>query len=304
MKSLTLLAGLLASLSSFISGLRTQKKVHHGMTHSMASHAAGLSNYSAALAYLDNQPDDGGCMPVCTWKCDTPSCAQLCEPKCDAPRCESRCSMDASSCTFNCQEPSCALVCPETPCVAGQAPCPKCQAVCGEPVCTLDCPGHQPCSTVCEEPTCSYECRKPDTCPEPKCTLVCDKPAGCQDFQVTKQLPPPRPGETTVASFGTSTEILQAGEAPKLHDIPACPPGCTGGAAAGAAPPPTATGAAMTETIAGASTGAATQTETLTYTTAPQVKVIAGLQIRNATGLPSASHMATAQSHCPPGCIR
>jgi len=242
-------------------------------------------------------------MPVCTWKCDTPTCAQVCEPKCDAPKCESRCSMDTSSCAFNCQEPSCALVCPEQPC-AGKDPCPKCQAVCGEPVCTLDCPGHQPCSTVCEEPQCSYDCKKPDSCPEPKCNLECEKPAACQDFQVTKELPPARPGETTVVSFDTSGEVLKAGSAPKLHDIPqTCPPGCTaaggaaaGGAAAGAASGAVATGAAsgssgemritggeMRVTGGGSSSGAMT-TETYTFTGEPQVRVVAGLQFGNASG--------------------
>jgi len=226
MSATTLVATLILAQGSLFFGLRTEK-VHHGMTHSIASRAADLSNFSAAMSYLNSQPEDGGCMPVCTWKCDTPTCAQVCEPKCDAPKCESRCSMDTSSCAFNCQEPSCALVCPEAPC-AGKDPCPKCQAVCGEPVCTLDCPGHQPCSTVCEEPQCSYDCKKPDSCPEPKCNLECEKPAACKDFQVSKELPPARPGETTVVSFDTSGEILKAGEAPKLHEIPAgtCPPGC------------------------------------------------------------------------------
>eukprot|EP00746_Dinoflagellata_sp_MGD_P165639 gnl/MRDRNA2_/MRDRNA2_95030_c0_seq1.p1 gnl/MRDRNA2_/MRDRNA2_95030_c0~~gnl/MRDRNA2_/MRDRNA2_95030_c0_seq1.p1 ORF type:complete len:353 (+),score=70.94 gnl/MRDRNA2_/MRDRNA2_95030_c0_seq1:97-1155(+) len=228
MSVITLVATLAVTCDS--ASLRSTKKVHHGMTHSIAHAAASFSNYSSAMSYLNNQPAEEGCMPICKWTCETPTCAQTCEPKCDAPKCESRCSMDTSSCAFNCQEPSCALVCPEAPC-ANKDPCPKCQAVCGEPVCTLDCPGSQPCSTVCEEPQCSYECKKPDSCPEPKCNLECDKPKACQDFQVAKELPPARAGETTVVSFDTSGEILKAGTAPKLHEIPAgsCPPGCVAG---------------------------------------------------------------------------
>lgn len=190
------------------------------MTHLVANHAAAFHNASAALAYLDSQPDDGGCMPVCEWKCTTPKCAQICEPECEAPHCESRCTQDTSSCVFSCQEPSCALVCDEGAC-ATDSPCPKCKAVCGEPVCNLVCPGAQPCTTVCAEPACQYNCKKPEDCPEPKCELKCDTPPTCTDLQVSKDLPPPKEGETVATTFQTSPEVLQAASGTSK-----CPPGC------------------------------------------------------------------------------
>merc|ERR1740138_1166707 len=75
--------------------------------------AAGMSNYSAAMEYLNNQPGDGGCLPVCKWQCQSPECQPVCNPVCSPPRCETFCGMDTSSCKMNCQEPQCSIVCPE-----------------------------------------------------------------------------------------------------------------------------------------------------------------------------------------------
>lgn len=179
---------------------------HRGMAN-LALHAASLRNFTAALSFLDKQgPENGACMPVCSWRCSNPTCSETCEPECDAPRCDTRCdditiTKDTPGCAFNCAQPSCAVVCPEAGCAGGT--CPKCNAVCDDPKCKLECSTLQKCREVCEEPTCRWKCKKPDVCPEPQCSMSCETPKTCPDLSATSHLalPPPGKDEMVVRSF-------------------------------------------------------------------------------------------------------
>jgi hypothetical protein len=163
----------------------------------IAQRAAALNNLSAIMKFLEAQPGGGGCVPLCTWKCSTPSCTQVCEPECDAPKCETRCQMDTSGCSFDCKDPSCAVSCPDGGCTNE---CPKCVANCGKPHCMMNCP-EQPCKSVCEQPQCRWNCRAPDVCPEPDCHMACDTPKACTPATSFQALPGLAPGERTVSTY-------------------------------------------------------------------------------------------------------
>jgi len=164
----------------------------------IAYRAAALNNLTLAEKFLEGQPNQEGCMPICRWKCSTPTCTQVCDPQCDAPRCETRCAMDTSGCEFNCQEPACAVVCPNTQCTNE---CPKCKAQCGKPKCGLVCGNPQPCKSVCEQPQCRWVCRAPEVCPEPQCEMACDTPKTCPDASVYQKMPELGANERVVSSY-------------------------------------------------------------------------------------------------------
>lgn len=185
--------------------LSANVKMHFGVSSALANRAAGLSNATAVMKMLEGQ--EGGCMPVCTWKCTTPSCNQECVPVCDAPQCQTRCKADYKGCAFSCNQPSCGVICPDA-CSASE--CPTCQATCGSPKCTMQCPQTQPCKSVCETPACRWKCGNPQNCPAPDCSLTCETPKRCPDASVFKELPPLACDETLVGSYSGSEQIANA----------------------------------------------------------------------------------------------
>jgi len=140
------------------------------------------------------------CTPQCTWQCTSPKCEEVCEPVCRAPRCETRCEgYDIASCSMDCNHPHCSVMCPKRHCPTRN--CPQCKSVCSEPVCKLRCPQTQPCKNVCEQPSCEWNCKAPSACPAPQCHMVCESPTSCMGHSTYRELPPLRPGETSVQHF-------------------------------------------------------------------------------------------------------
>jgi len=164
-------------------------------------HLPSFFSGANATARVAEAPSSGGCVPQCTWECQTPKCNQACTPKCQPPRCETRCAKaDTSSCQMACEEqPHCAVVCPKNP-----ADGTECSTTCTKPLCHLSCPGVQPCKSVCEHPKCEWECSAPTSCPKPVCQMKCSTPASCgKSVTYHEELPPPAEDETSLSSaFG------------------------------------------------------------------------------------------------------
>lgn len=189
-----------------------------------------MARASAIAASNQSDPSElEGCVPQCSWQCESPKCDQVCEPECQPARCETRCqAADTSSCKMKCDVPQCAVVCPQRECAAKTGACDSCRTQCSEPMCMLSCPGVQPCTNVCEQPICDWRCREPTVCAKPLCRMVCDAPRSCSRTSFHATLPPKKDDEIAVQSFRASQAAKKkaAPAAPQqFAPIPAAPQG-------------------------------------------------------------------------------